>query len=38
LVLGPGVFPIMERLGVPQDDRTDFIGVGRITPERGRTL
>ena len=28
----------MERLGVPQDDRTDFIGVGRNAPERGRNV
>lgn len=35
LVFGPGVFPIMERPGVPQDDRIDFISVGPIGPERG---
>jgi hypothetical protein len=38
LAAWPGVILIMERLGVPQDDRTDFIGVGRTAPERGRTL
>jgi len=36
LVFWPGVKLIMERLGVPQDDRIDFIGVGPIAPERGR--
>jgi hypothetical protein len=35
-LLWPGVFLIMERLGVPQDDRRDFIGVGR-TYARART-
>ena len=34
----PGVKTIMERRGVPRDDRIDFSSVGRIAPERGRNL
>ena len=30
LVFVPGVIVIMERRGVPQDGRTDFIGVRRL--------